>query len=294
MNEFFWKKMKEYSDLTDNFLDEYLSNLHDVPVLLSESMTYSIVAGGKRLRPALLLGACSIFSDEAVNEAVPFAAALEMIHTYSLIHDDLPSMDDDDVRRGKPSNHILFGEAEAILAGDALLNSAIENILGNLVQPGLDRKIKAAVIIMKAAGPAGMIGGQIMDIRGTDNAESLRKMHLMKTGALIKAAILAGAVIGGCSLEDEKYLESYAENLGCAFQIKDDILDVESSTAVLGKPGGSDIRNDKITYVSLYGLNKAGHMLREHTQKAVEFLSKINSSTKFLSELALFAEERKN
>jgi geranylgeranyl diphosphate synthase type II len=256
-------------------------------------MLYSIEAGGKRLRPALLLGTCGIFNESRLTDALPYAASIEMIHTYSLIHDDLPSMDDDDMRRGRPSNHMVFGEAGAILAGDALLNSAVENILAAIRGNPDEKSIRAAACIMKAAGPSGMIGGQVLDIEGTADAGTLKDMHMMKTGALINASVAAGGILGGCSKADEKALMAFSENLGCAFQIKDDILDVEGTAAQIGKPTGSDSRNDRVTYTSLYGVATSEDMLGNHIQKAINALGKLKSDTGFLESMAVYIRDRK-
>ncbi len=294
MNEAIAKKLQEYGIATEAYLSEYFSIKSKIPEKLYDSMLYSINAGGKRLRPALLLGTFETFSNKQLVEAEPFAASIEMIHTYSLIHDDLPSMDDDDLRRGKPSNHIVYGESGAILAGDALLNSAMENILNVLNRNCDNRKLRAAMKIMEAAGATGMIGGQVLDMEGTYDGDSLAAMHSMKTGALIKAAVLAGGILGGCHKNDEIYLENYSHNLGCAFQIKDDILDVESTSDILGKPIGSDSRNEKTTYTSLYGLETAKKMLNERIIDSLDALNRVDRDTGFLEAIAVHIRDRKD
>ena len=293
MNSSFTEKLKLYSSVAGDYLNVYIKSLKNAPVKLTDSMLYSINAGGKRLRPALLLGTYNIFSREDLAGAVPYAASIEMIHTYSLIHDDLPSMDNDDLRRGKPSSHMVFGEAGAILAGDALLNSAIENILSDILKDCTEQKLRAATVIMNAAGSGGMIGGQVLDIEGAADSESLRDMHSMKTGALIDASVAAGGILGGCSNDDEKALIAFADNLGCAFQIKDDILDVEGTSDALGKPTGSDSRNDRVTYTSLYGVGTAKIMLADHIDASLEALSGINCDTRFLYSAAVYIRDRK-
>lgn len=294
MNKLMAKKLSEYGSVTESYLVDYFSMSDNIPKELLESMIYSINAGGKRLRPALLLGSFNTYNKSSLIEAIPYAASIEMIHTYSLIHDDLPSMDDDDLRRGKPSNHIIYGESGAILAGDALLNSAIENILRVLKEEYNEKGVIAASIIMEAAGPSGMIGGQVLDIEGADDGESLIKMHSMKTGALIKAAVLAGGVLGGCDKDNLTYLTEYAQNIGCAFQIKDDILDVESTSDILGKPIGSDSRNEKTTYTSLYGVEMAKEMLIDKVADSLSALKKVENNTEFLEAIAIHVRDRKD
>ncbi|MDX1358469.1 MAG: polyprenyl synthetase family protein [Clostridia bacterium] len=287
------EQLNSYAKLTEDYLVSYLNSLSNVPGRLLDGMLYSIEAGGKRLRPALLLGTCSIFNESRLADAVPYAASIEMIHTYSLIHDDLPSMDDDEMRRGKPSNHMVFGEAGAILAGDALLNTAVENILAAIRDNPAEENIRAGICIMESAGSKGMIGGQVLDIEGAADADTLKDMHMMKTGALINASVAAGGILGGCSKADEKALMEFSENLGCAFQIKDDILDVEGAAARIGKPTGSDSRNDRVTYTSLYGVATSKDMLGIHIEKAIDALGKINGDTGFLECIAVYIRDRK-
>jgi geranylgeranyl diphosphate synthase type II len=286
------EKLNMYAKATEDYMNSFLKATGNVPGKLLESMLYSINAGGKRLRPALLLGTYNIFADD-IKKALPYAAAIEMIHTYSLIHDDLPSMDDDDLRRGKPSSHIVFGEAGAILAGDALLNAAMENMLSDIKDKPDESRIKTASCIMDASGPRGMIGGQILDIEGAANADTLKRMHLMKTGALINAAVAAGGILGGCNADEEEALLEFSENLGCAFQIKDDILDVEGTDDQIGKPAGSDSRNDRVTYTSLYGIGESRRMLFDHIDVALAALGGVNGDTGFLEYIAVYIRDRK-
>ena len=240
---------------------------------LKEAMYYSLLAGGKRLRPVLCLSTAALFglSAEAV---MPFAASLEMIHTYSLIHDDLPCMDNDDMRRGKPSSHIKFGEANALLAGDSLLTFAFQTA-GEAKDIPADAVAKAVSLLAHAAGCAGMIAGQVQDLENenkTVSVDDLRSVDVLKTGELIRCACQLGCIAAGA---DDKKLEAariYAENLGIAFQIVDDILDVTSDEATLGKPIGSDAENCKNTYVSLLGLEKAQKIAAELTDKAIDAL----------------------
>lgn len=294
MNKDMKRKLQFYKDTVEAYIEDYFASLKGVPKSLSDSMLYSISAGGKRLRPALLMGAYEVFAGEGLQDAVAFAASIEMIHTYSLIHDDLPAMDDDAIRRGKPSSHMVFGEAGAILAGDALLNCAVENILSAVTAGNETKKLKAARIIMKAAGVSGMIGGQVLDMEGAADSESLAHMHSLKTGALFNAAVLAGGILGDCKADDEKYLHEYSSNLGCAFQIKDDILDMISTDEVLGKPTGSDSRNDKVTYAALYGVDKSNMLLDQKIEKALMALEEIKGDTVFLADVARYVRDRKN
>ncbi|MBN2557647.1 MAG: polyprenyl synthetase family protein [Clostridia bacterium] len=280
-----------YSEKLREYLTDSITKNTDIPALLKKSMLYSFNAGGKRLRPALLLGTFSMFCDDGPDGAIPFAASIEMIHTYSLIHDDLPAMDDDDIRRGKPSSHRMFGEAAAILAGDALLNLAVENMLENINPVNPAPGIKAAAIIMKATGAGGMIGGQTLDIEGTADPASIERMYDMKTGALIKASVLAGAALAECGPEEAEALDSYSMHLGRAFQIKDDILDAEGPGSY-GKNSGSDKRNNKTTYISLYGIEKSKEMLGKHIGAALEGLSLIKRETGFLKSIAEYAWSR--
>ncbi len=257
---------------------------------LKKAMDYSLLAGGKRIRPVLLMATVEALGGEE-DKIIPFAAALEMIHTYSLIHDDLPSMDNDELRRGKPTNHVVFGEANAILAGDALLNFAFETALS--ADFPLEKKVEMVKELAASSGVFGMIGGQVLDLEGEKRSlseEELTKMHRLKTGALIKAAVSAGCIAMGY---DKDYLYDYADNLGLAFQLKDDILDITSSDEELGKNVGSDEKNKKTTFITLYGLEKAEEMLEETTKKAIEALKKTQSK-EFLEEFALYLLKRKN
>lgn len=294
----FKDELKGLSALVDDYLLKYFDHLTNSvsEKKLIEAMRYSITGGGKRIRPVLTLAIAKMMSKNAL-EVMPFAAAIEMVHTYSLIHDDLPAMDNDDYRRGKLTNHKVFGEAMAILAGDALLNEAFDLLLNSAIQSGekMEQFIKASLIVASAAGKQGMIAGQVidMDSEGKQTSEvTLKDMHKKKTGALIKASILAPAVYLGASAEHIKALTSYAENIGVAFQIKDDILDVESTTEELGKAVGSDEKNKKTTYVSLYGLDGAKAMLLDVTQRAINDLGIFGDSAWFLQEIAQYFANR--
>ena len=251
-------------------------------------MRYSLLTGGKRLRPVLVLEACRLCGG-AVEDALPFAGAIEMVHTYSLIHDDLPCMDDDDLRRGRPTNHKVFGEANAVLAGDGLLTAAFETMLapGQKLPP--ERVLEAAGILARAAGGRGMVGGQVLDMAGEGRALGLtevEELQRLKTGALIRAAVEMGCAVAGGAEEQREALCRYADCLGLAFQIQDDILDVVGDEATLGKPIGSDVRSDKTTFVALKGLADCRILVAELTDRAVEALAPFGSEAESLRGLA--------
>lgn len=263
---------------------------------LIDSMSYSLMAGGKRVRPALVLEfaeACGGNSDKAM----PAAAAVEYIHTYSLIHDDLPCMDDDDFRRGKPSNHKVYGEDISLLAGDALQSLAFKTLsLPSFVNDvGAKNAIRCVNILSVYCGAEGMVGGQVIDIEHENkNAgiEIISEMDRKKTGALIKSACEMGCVCGGGSEKQISAARKYGECIGLAFQVMDDILDVTSTGETLGKPVGSDLENNKSTYVSLLGIEKCREIVKEQTQQAIEALKAFDSDTTALKELALKLSDR--
>ena len=271
-------------------IDEYMKNIlpkNETAGEIVRAMDYSVNAGGKRIRPVIAI-ACAEALEGSAEAVLPYAAALEMIHTYSLIHDDLPCMDNDDLRRGRPTNHKVFGEGMATLAGDALLNYAFETALGADTES--EKKLKLIKIIADASGVYGMIGGQVLDMEGEKrklSPDEITHMHDMKTGALIKAAAKIGAV--SADAPEDVFL-TYAENLGLAFQLKDDILDVTQTTDKLGKPAGSDEKNDKSTFVTLYGLKGAKKLLDEATERAI---SSLPTDCEFLRELARYLLTRK-
>ena len=240
-----------------------------------EAMQYSLMAGGKRIRPVLTLETCRLCGGD-VEAALPFACAVEMVHTYSLIHDDLPCMDDDDLRRGKPTNHKVYGEATAVLAGDALLTAAFEMMAEH--RGGLDaqRVLEAVDCLSHAAGAGGMIGGQVLDMEGEQrplSLEDLKLMQSLKTGALICAAAEMGCILAGGTERQRQAVRTYARCIGRAFQVRDDMLDVTSTDEVLGKPIGSDAENGKTTFVSAIGLEGCGALVEELTGQAVEALA---------------------
>lgn len=258
-----------------------------------EAMDYSLNAGGKRIRPILLLTTFMMYEDD-YEKAMPVALALEMIQTYSLIHDDLPCMDDDDLRRGKPTSHKVFGEAIAVLAGDGLLNEALHLMLQYSAEHGA-KAAKACSVISEAAGPEGMIGGQVVDILAEDRVidqNELQYMHRKKTAALIISSIVSGAMLGGASKQDVELLRGYGEKLGLAFQIKDDILDVTGDTKLLGKKVKSDESNNKTTFITLYGLEQCKTISEKLTMECMEILSKLQRDTEQLKKITEFLLER--
>jgi len=276
----------------------------DIPERLLAAMEYSLLAGGKRLRPVLVLSFVRLIAGPGTGlglRVLPFASALELIHTYSLIHDDLPAMDNDDLRRGKPSNHKKFDEATAILAGDGLLTEAFSLMLSCVDGEAVpaERVARAAQAVAVAAGAGGMVGGQALDMEYTARTgvgfEELRGMHAMKTGALITAACVAGAVLAGAKLADVRRAREYGRAVGQAFQIADDILDVTGDTATLGKPAGSDERQGKTTYPSLLGLAESRRLAAERAAAAVDSLEPFAGvEADFLRELARYIVERVN
>ena len=254
---------------------------------MMESMRYSLFAGGKRLRPILLLAAADTVGGDG-RQFLHSACALEMIHTYSLIHDDLPAMDDDDYRRGRLTNHKVFGDGMAVLAGDGLLTMAFETLLS---QPGVTPEIRTRVAleVAQAAGPFGMVGGQAIDLDSEGQQptpEIMTLMHRLKTGALFRASLRAGALLAGGSAEAVQNLTEYAEQFGLAFQITDDILDVTGTEAVLGKPIGSDEKNHKATYVSMYSLSEAQTMAKEAVARSIGALEEFGDQAWVLRSLA--------
>ncbi len=292
----FTEKQAFYSAIVEESLANSITIENPYYIRLKEAMLYSLMAGGKRLRPSLALATAEVFEREP-GEVIAFACAIEMIHTYSLIHDDLPAMDNDDYRRGKLTNHKVFGEATAILAGDALLNLAYETMVKDALTGNSMAKLKAMEVVAQYAGSLGMIGGQVMDLNGEGrkvDGNELKAMHKLKTGALIKAPVEAAAIISGAGEKEFAALSNYAANLGLAFQIKDDILDVEGSMEEMGKKPGSDALCDKSTYVTLYGLDKSKQLLQDVTCEGIAFLADFGSRAEFLRELASALVTRSN
>ena len=257
-----------------------------------DASRYSLTLGGKRIRPIIMLEFCKVFGGTK-EDVINFAVALEMIHTYSLIHDDLPCMDNDDLRRGKPSCHIKFGEDTALLAGDTLLTESFK--IAADAQISAEKKLKAISILAQRSGLHGMIGGQVMDLSfesKTPTTEELKTMYLLKTGCLISAAAEIGSIIGGATDEEVVIAKNYALNIGLAFQIIDDILDIVGDQAVLGKPVGSDRENQKPTLATLLGLENARKFAKELTDDALGLLDKLNGDTKTLKELTKYLLDR--
>ncbi len=281
--------IEKYSGVIEKHLNLLYSADSGLPVI-EEAMKYSLLGGGKRLRPLLAIMSCQLF-DGPMDEVVPYACCIELIHTYSLIHDDLPSMDNDDYRRGRLSNHKVYGEGFALLAGDGLLNNAYEILLDCIISNPTESRIKAASIISKAAGIYGMIGGQAIDLYYENkkiDIDRLNEMHSKKTGALIKASLEVGAVISQAAEEDMERIRLYGEKLGRAYQISDDILDVVGTKEKMGKTIGKDAKENKSTYVTYYGLAKSEKLLTETVYDAKQALRAYGSRAKLLMELADF------
>ena len=293
-------EFKEWFKEKVSIVDEYLGQIIEVKEnpqkIIYQAVNYSLLSGGKRLRPVLFLGAYELFRDD-LKKALPFACAMEMIHTYSLIHDDLPAMDNDDYRRGKLSNHKKFGEARAILAGDALLNKAFETGLDAAINLKGMNAIKALKLIADSSGTEGMIGGQVIDIDGENkisSIEDLKYMYSLKTGAIIKSSVTAGATLAGATENEIKLLENYAEKVGIAFQIMDDILDVTSTQEKLGKLIGSDAANNKTTYLTFKSIDEARKDVEKFTEEAIKSLSLFGNRAIYLIELAKYLTSREN
>lgn len=279
----------------EDLLNEYMPKVEGYQKTIFDSMNYSLKAGGKRLRPILTLEACKLVGGNE-KDAYPFAVAIEMIHTYSLIHDDLPALDNDDLRRGRKTNHKVYGEAMAILAGDGLLNYAYEIMLRESLSKGEPEKyLKAINEIAKASGIYGMIGGQVVDIESEGKSIDMEKLdfiHMNKTAAIIIGCMRAGAIIGGASEEELENVTKYAKNIGLSFQIVDDILDIVGDEVKLGKKVGSDIDNEKSTYPSLIGLEKSKETANKLIAEAKMSIDYINKDSEFLNNLADYIVDR--
>lgn len=291
----FASQLQQRKEYVEGCLHKTLIGGEVFPPLIHQAMRYAVFNGGKRLRPILVMesGKIAGFAGEALDN---LACALEMIHSYSLVHDDLPAMDDDDLRRGKPTCHIVFGEANAILAGDALLTGAFQLLARTSGLPGVDpvRLLQVIEEIAAAAGSEGMIGGQVMDLNDTYQHEqgSLEKLHQLKTGALFTASLRIGAILGGMNEPGLTALTNYARHFGLAFQITDDILDVKGNQSLLGKPVGSDEKNLKMTYTTCYGLEEAGNMATREVDACLNSLQGFGREADFLRCLALYSLHR--
>jgi len=294
------EEFTEYYNKKKALIEKHLEDiskkgLPNVQSTLWESMTYSLMAGGKRIRPVLTMTVGEIFGLRE-EEVLPLATAIEMIHTASLIHDDMPCMDNDTLRRGKPTNHVVYGEAMALLAGDALFLYAIEQAIRNLtVIKNLNKNniMEAAKTLLEAAGPSGICNGQAMDMHGANNSFfSPWKIAYYKTATLIKAAIVSPAQLAGAPCDEIRALTSYAAHLGIAFQMVDDILDVIGERNSLGKNPGKDETQGKNTFIAAYGLDESIKLARLHSQKSISALRKINRNTKYLALFANYLESR--
>jgi len=292
---------EDLKDFVDEHIADFLPDIDHKSITLYDSMKYSIEAGGKRIRPVLLLASCH-FCGGRVEEALPYACAVEYIHTYTLIHDDLPCMDDDDLRRGLPTNHKVYGDAIATLAGDGLQSAAYEIMSQDMLMyfddpDQLKKRVGAAYEITKGAGCRGVIGGQVADIETRpDNcsSEMLDFIHINKTAALIIASVRAGARLGDPDETKLNALTSYAENLGLAFQIADDILDVTGKVEEMGKNSGMDRAHDKVTFTSIHGLEESRNKLSQLTDNAVDALSSYYDNAELFTKLAVELAERRN
>lgn len=289
----FKEELIKKSTLINEKLEKYLRRGECPEVVLNQAVEYSLMAGGKRIRPVLIMASYELFRDD-LESVFPFAVAMEMVHTFSLIHDDLPGIDNDDYRRGKLTNHKKFNEATAILAGDSLLNYAYNLIVNDIINNSENKDKKIQALKELSFGIDRMIAGEYVDteFEGKEiSSQYLEYMHENKTGALIKASVRIGAIMAGASQEDIDKLTVYAEKIGLAFQIKDDILSEIGDSKELGKPVGNDRERGKCTYTTKYGLEKAQEMLQTITEEAVEIVSTFDNSD-FLKELALYIANR--
>ena len=291
------KYLKEKKELVDSFLKEYFSS-PSTPSILGESVTYSLFAGGKRIRPILCLAAYEACDGDS-EDILPFASSIELIHTYSLIHDDLPAMDNDDLRRGKPTNHKVFGEGMAILAGDGLLTEAFYMMSNSLSNKNIKNTalIRAIKEISFVSGIHGMVGGQAQDLiaeNSEPDKETLSFIHKHKTGSLISGSLRAGAILANCTKPSLSAITRYGENIGLAFQVIDDILDIEGDTAELGKTAGSDERKKKMTYPALYGIEQSREKAGELISEAIFAIKDFSGKAEPLREIARYFLERKS
>lgn len=292
ISEYFSRRIEQ----VEAWLDRLLPAESAAPEVIHQAMRYSIFAGGKRLRPILAIATGEVFGAEE-SALLPSACALEMIHTYSLIHDDLPAMDNDDLRRGMPTNHVVFGEGMAILAGDALLTQAFQT-LAECEGGTPERKIRVLAEVAAAAGTVNaLIGGQVLDLQFEGQpvtGEQLESIHRAKTGALIRCAVRIGAIIGGASQAELEALTVYGEKAGLAFQVADDLLDETATSEELGKTAGKDAASHKATYTALYGLDGAGEMAQRLFREAISALGRIDRNTDALAGIARFIVDRRS
>lgn len=291
--------LKERAKEAEDKIVSYLPEIQGYPKTILDAMAYSVEAGGKRIRPVLMREVYEMCGGTKEDIILPFMAAIEMIHTYSLIHDDLPAMDNDEYRRGKLTTHKKYGEAMGILAGDALLNYAYETALQAfdkaVEEKELRRIAEALKVLAGKAGIYGMVGGQVVDVEKDGDfvdEDMLMYVYVNKTSALLESCFMIGGILAGCSREQVEILEKSARNLGVAFQIQDDILDVVGDAKTLGKPVGSDARNEKTTYVSMYGLEEARKKVSEYTEESIVLLRNFDGEKTFLMELMTWMIQR--
>lgn len=292
----FLEQMKEKVKEIEQMIEQFLPKEEGYQQLIFEAMNYSVRAGGKRLRPMLMLETYRLFGGED-KVIEPYMAAIEMIHTYSLVHDDLPAMDDDLYRRGKKTTHAVYGEAMGILAGDALLNYAYETIANAMVTyAGTKEMGRAFFVLAKNAGVYGMVGGQVVDVlsEGEEAIErdKLDVIYRLKTGALIETSMVVGAILAGADEKQQELIRNVAQKIGLAFQIQDDILDCTSTLEILGKPIGSDEKNHKVTYVTFEGLEASKKDVERLTKEAMELLDTLPVTNDFLKELLNYLVHR--
>lgn len=294
------QEMKHRASAIEKLIVPYLPQEKGFQQTVLDAMEYSVFAGGKRLRPMLMQASYQMFASEESTLLHAFMAALEMIHTYSLVHDDLPAMDNDEYRRGKKTTHAVYGEAMGILAGDALLNYAYETVASAMLKaPGDMRGIRAFAVLSQKAGIYGMIGGQVVDVESEKTGTTIDKNRLdfiyrLKTGALIEASLMIGAILAGADEVSVARMEEAGTKLGLAFQIQDDILDVEGSFEQLGKPIGSDAANEKATYITYEGMEKAKKEVQRYSKEAVQILDGFAGEHTFLHDLFLYLIHREN
>ncbi len=302
----FDQQIKQKTSAIEEILNKYFPQEEGYQKTIMSAMKYSLLAGGKRLRPMLMSETYHLFGGQDQGILEPFMAAIEMIHTYSLVHDDLPAMDNDEYRRGRKTTHVVYGEAMGILAGDGLLNFAFETALkafDQILYQEEHRQIslyqqvaKALQVLGKKAGIYGMIGGQVIDMEGCEteiSRERLDHMYQLKTGGLVEASMMIGAILAGATEDEISIVEQIAGDIGLAFQIRDDILDVISTQEVLGKPIHSDEKNEKVTYVTLMGLDAANHEVLAISERAITAYHSLNRENEFLLNLIMMLVNRK-
>lgn len=292
----FIEEMKQRIDFVEDLIRSYLPKEEGFQKKVIEAMNYSMLAGGKRIRPILILETFRLFGGEQVGDVAPFMAAMEMIHTYSLVHDDLPAMDDDEYRRGRKTTHVVFGEAMGILAGDGLLNYAFEVATESFNnKEKLERATRAYTVLAKKPGIYGMIGGQAVDVENNDRPmeqDKLDFIYHLKTGALIEASMMIGAIMAGAKDEEVEKIQEIARQIGLSYQIQDDILDVIGTEEIIGKPVKSDEKNKKTTYVTLLGTDEAKKEVNRLSTQAIEGLKGFSYRNTFLEEMVKFLISR--